>query len=106
MVLGSRGCVGSSSLAGLFDRGHRVVQPVRNGSERRLGFRQPLLEILAFGTLLTDGRFVYITEPGLLVEERRVRHQAIESEKNRPERRLGRDDVITSPRLERRDRER
>ena len=105
MMLGSCGSIRSASLAGLFDRGHRVVQLVRNGSERRLGFRQPLLEILAFGTLLTDGGCVYIAEPRLLVEERRVRHQAIESEKDRPERRLGLDDVISSPQLERDDRE-
>jgi len=58
MVLGSRGCIGSSSLAGLFDRGHRVVQLVRDRSERRLSFGEPLLEILAFGTLLTDAGFV------------------------------------------------
>ena len=105
MMLGSCGSISSASLARLLNGGRRVLQPLRDGSERRLGFRQSSFELLAFAALLIDGGCVRITELGLFVEKRRVRHQAIESEKDRSKRRLGLDEVIKSTQLEREHRE-
>ena len=102
---GRRDSIRKTSLARLLDRGDSFVQTLLGVLARPLDFRQSSYEIVAVGALLVDSSCVRITEPGLFVEERRVGDQAIEPEIDRPERRLGLDDVITSTQLERQHRE-
>ena len=101
LMLGRPDSIRGAGLARLLNRGHRAVHPLVDIPERRLGFRQPAFEILAFGALLINRGRMRITEFGLLSEERRMRDQAVESEIDRSERRLGLDDVISRTELER-----